>query len=287
MNPDRVLVDAMFARHRISGPRVALPATGIANRIYATDQVVLRLATDHPESVSDARTESVAAPVAHAAGILTPRMVAFDDSRSLVDRPYSLWERVHGATLGLIELDHCQLAEVWRQVGRQLFRLHDRVRACADPNGYLDTPGRDLDLLPLLNHLANARRLDAGTALEIEWLITELAPHIAANVDVRFIHNDIHEMNVMCTPAGEFLAIIDWGDAGWGDPTLDFAAIPLPAISYAREGYESESAGALGAYPEARFIWDRLRDSMEAVRDDRARSIPLEAFHRFLRSGAR
>ena len=28
----------------------------------------------------------------------------------------------------------------------------------------------------------------------------------------------------------KLLAFLDWGDAGWGDPTLDFAAIPCDAI---------------------------------------------------------
>jgi hypothetical protein len=151
MNLDPNLVDAMFARHGIPGPWAPVPATGIANRIYATREVVLRVATDHPEGVSDARTESVAAHVARAAGIPTPRLIAFDDSRTLVDRPFSLWDRVPGETLGLLALAASQLADTWRQVGRQLFRLHDRVRVCADPNGYLDTPGREMDLRPLLN----------------------------------------------------------------------------------------------------------------------------------------
>ena len=77
-----------------------LNATGLANRVYATADVVLRVATDHPDAVPDARTESVAAPAARGAGIRTPRLLAFDDSRALVNRPFSIWERVHGETLG-------------------------------------------------------------------------------------------------------------------------------------------------------------------------------------------
>jgi aminoglycoside phosphotransferase (APT) family kinase protein len=283
MNLDPDLVDALFARHRIPGPWVPLPATGVANRIYATEGVVLRVATDHPDAVSDARTESVAAPVAHAAGILTPRLIAFDDSRTLVDRPFSLWERVHGGSLGVLELGQGPLPDAWRQVGRQLARLHDRVRACADPNGYLDTPGREMDLHPLPDRLAAAGRLDAATVEGIARLIGELAPHVVRGVDARFIHNDIHAMNVLCSPAGELLAIIDWGDAGWGDPTLDFAAIPLGAIPYAREGYESEAPAALGAFPEARFVWDKLHAALDAACDDPGHSVPLGAFRRFLR----
>ena len=141
-----------------------------------------------------------------------------------------------------------------------------------------------MNLHPLSNRLAEAGRLDDATAEEIPQLISELAPHVAASVDLRFIHNDIHDMNVMCSPAGELLAIIDWGDAGWGDPTLDFAAIPLDAIPYALEGYELEAPGALGAFPEARFIWDKLEEAMDAACDNSGHSVPWDAFRRFLRS---
>src|SRR5215472_8057848 len=97
-------VDEILAAYRLSGPWQRLEATGIANRIYATQDLVLRVATDHPDAIVDARTESVAAPVAREAGILTPRLIAFDDSRTIVDRPFSLWERVHGETLGRADL---------------------------------------------------------------------------------------------------------------------------------------------------------------------------------------
>jgi aminoglycoside phosphotransferase (APT) family kinase protein len=194
---------------------------------------------------------------------------------------------VHGETLGLLELSQTQRSEAWRQIGRQLFRLHDRVKVCADPKSYLDTPGREIDLHSLLNRLADASRLDAATVEEIAQLIGALTPNVASSGDVRFIHNDIHAMNIMCSPTGELLAIIDWGDAGWGDPTLDFAAIPLDLIPYAREGYELEAPGALGAFPEARFIWDKLHAAMDAACENRSHAIPLDAFRRFLRSKVR
>jgi len=102
-------VDAILSRHGLRGPWQELPATGIANRIYATDDLVLRVAVEGSEALNDARTESVAAPVARAAGVLVPRLIAFDESGSIVDRPYSLWERAHGETLGLFALELAQV----------------------------------------------------------------------------------------------------------------------------------------------------------------------------------
>src|SRR5262249_53096420 len=115
-------VDEILAAYRVSGRWQRLEATGVANRIYATHDVVLRVATDHPDAIVDARTESIAAPVARAAGILTPRLIAFDDSRTIVDRPFSLWERVHGETLGRADLRTNIRADIWRDVGQQIAR---------------------------------------------------------------------------------------------------------------------------------------------------------------------
>ncbi|MGH7482684.1 MAG: phosphotransferase family protein [Longimicrobiales bacterium] len=143
MDLDSVLIDGMFARHGVRGPWEVLPSTGLANQIFATNDVVLRVATDHPDGVPDARTESVAAPVACDADVLTPRLLAFDDTRTLVNRPFSLWERVHGETLGLARLSPDRTASVWRAVGRELAKLHTRVHECADPAGHLDHPARD------------------------------------------------------------------------------------------------------------------------------------------------
>lgn len=287
MNVDHDLIDALFARHGIREPWVPLPATGVANHIYATSDVVLRVATDYPDAVSDARTESVAAPVARDAGIRTPRLIAFDDSRALVDRPYSLWERVHGETLGLLDLDARRLAHAWRDVGRELARVHDRVTTCPDPDGWLDTPGRPLDLESHIEPLRQAGLIDHRAAEEMGSLIHELAPHVAVAADVRFVHDDIHAFNVMCTRDGELLALIDWGDAGWGDPTLDFVGIPLEHVPGAVEGYESASSSGLGEFPEARFIWDKLHYAMRRLVEDRGEPPPVDAYRRYLRAAGR
>jgi hypothetical protein len=107
-------VDAILAAHRIPGPWQVLEATGIANRIYATHDFVLRVATDHHDAIVDALTESMAAPAARQAGILTPRLIAFDNSRNIADRPFSLWERVHGETLGRFRCSPKMCEHTWR-----------------------------------------------------------------------------------------------------------------------------------------------------------------------------
>lgn len=277
MQPDPAAIDAIFARHGLSGPWRRLSSTGLANYVYATADVVLRVATDHPDGVRDARTESVAAPAARAAGIQTPRLIAFDDTRTIVDRPFSLWERVHGETLGRLILDRRRSAEAWRSVGAELARLHLRVRTCADPEGYLDDPRRERDLEPVLKPLVDAARLEVRTAARIEQFASTLRPHLADPDQRRFLHNDVHPMNVLCSRRGALRALIDWGDAGWGDPALEFAAVPLEAMPWALEGYLTEAPGLLGTLPEARFAWDKLFGALEDVLDDPERALDWRA----------
>lgn len=278
-------VDEILAAYRVSGPWQCLEATGVANRIYATKDLVLRVATDHPDAIVDARTESIAAPVARAAGILTPRLIAFDDSRTIADRPFSLWERVHGETLGLTDLRGSLRQDIWRDVGQQIARLHELVRSCPDPNGYLDTPGRELDLAPVLDRFAACGHRGGPVVREIERLLSELSPLVSRDSGGPdcFLHNDLHERNIMCGAQGGLLAVIDWGDAGWGDPALDFAAVPLDFLAAALEGYDN--AENLGEYAEARIVWDHIHNTLEEAIDDPECTVPIAEYRRFLDRG--
>lgn len=211
-------VDALLERHGIRDPWEPLACTGVANRIYATRDVVLRIATDHPEAVPDARTESVAAPVARAAGLPVPHLIAFDDSREIAAGPYSIWERIHGETLGQYRPDPDAVPDTWRAVGRQLAKLHTTVIACADPNGWLDRPEHpDYDALRALAAAAAPRLCVQGAAI-VQWVEQIEGPFTADTAARRFLHYDVHHMNLMCGRDGSLMAIIDWGDAGWGRP---------------------------------------------------------------------
>jgi aminoglycoside phosphotransferase (APT) family kinase protein len=271
VSDDAAAIDAIFARHGVRGSWAPMAATGIANRIYATNDVVLRVAVGSEESISDARTESIASPAARAAGVITPALLAFDDSRTLIDRPYSLWERVHGLTVGVAFPSATAGPELWRAVGRELAKLHLGVRAVEDPRGWLDEPahGTPRALLPTLVALG---RLDAALAQRIDSWLARLEPALTAAPTPRFVHDDLHDKNLMATPGGALLALIDWGDAGWGDPALDFASMPLAAVPFAREAYETVAPGLLGDELEARMLWTRADGALGRLEMDPRRT---------------
>ena len=263
-------ISAIFARHHVRGPWHALPAHGIANHIFATDDVVLRIATDHPEARPDARTEIVAAPVARTHGIAVPRLLGFEAG------VYSLWERVHAETLSALPF----LPRAWRELGGELARLHDRVRACDDPDGWLDTPGPYDDPTPQLRALAARGAVASDAAATLERWLDALRPALAQPARRCFLHNDAHDGNVMCTRAGALVALIDWGDAGWGDPAQELGSVPIEAVPHVVAGYEAAGGELSGS--EANIMWDQIGSAVDGVETgDRADAIDaLIAFSR-------
>lgn len=278
-------VKEILLQYGIKGDWEAILGLGVGNRIYATSDVILRIAADHPDSLSDAYTESVAAPAARAAGVLTPKLIIFDDSRNLINRPFSLWERVHGETLGVFETDPLKMPNTWINVGRQLGLLHTRMKSCFDPQGYLDKPVREMRHKELLQQLIDNQRIKYENSIRVYEIIEELEPLINMETTCCFLHGDLHDKNILCSPRDNLLAIIDWGDAGWGDPVLDFASIPLEAVPFVMQGYESEAPGMLGSQPEIRIVWDQLYSAMKKVLRHPGFSQSLDQLLYFLNDG--
>ena len=274
-------VDGILRHHGLHAPWSPLPSTGVANRVYATAAVVVRVARAEAEAYADAHTEWVAAPVAHAAGVLSPRLLAYDEAGRFAATPYSIWQRVDGEALGLVARRTAIPAATWRALGGELARLHGEVRACPDPHGWLDSPSLGEPQLALAT-LAARGRLDAQWVRALERWLHRLAPLIAtAAPTARFVHDDLHEMNLMCRADGTLTALIDWGDAGWGDPALDFAALPVVGMEDALAAYEAVAPGLLGDGVEARILWARLTGALERLVWNARRDGKLRELARF------
>lgn len=148
--PDHAI--AAMARHHglPSAPVIRLPDTGIFNAIYLLgDDVVLRVPRRHPLHDRALYNESIAVPLARRAGVRTPALLVYDDSCTLLPVPYTIYERVPGDTLGHLDLEPEEAPAVWRDIGRDLARLHTGVER--------DGPGAALgerDVLPDPRQLA-------------------------------------------------------------------------------------------------------------------------------------
>src|SRR5215216_4364946 len=123
--------EAISERHGLCAGEISPSKdAGIFNAIYLVGgEYVLRVPRDAPPFVAAIRKESVAVPAARAAGVRTPALVAFDASLDLLPVPYTLYERVHGETLGLLDCEPGASPAAWHELGRDLALLHTHVAA--------------------------------------------------------------------------------------------------------------------------------------------------------------
>ncbi len=254
-------IGAIIARHKlnVSPDEVTqLPRAGTVNTALALgENYVLRVPKPTSGAVGDTCTESVAAPVAKAAGVRTPALLVFDDSKGILDVPYTIYKRVDGQNFGLGNIDADASAHVYREIGRELAILHQRVETCPDPHGYLHQPGR-LDPSDVLDQLGSAALLSGSN---IKWLNRVFGRLRSAVEEAtgfkRFLHNDVLPTNVIVN-GGAFVALIDWNGAGWGDPALEFATVPSRAVPHALAGYRELASLDGNDTAEQRILWDHL-----------------------------
>jgi Ser/Thr protein kinase RdoA (MazF antagonist) len=126
---DNLPQESIGERHNLRAGEISpSKEAGIFNAIYLVgSEHVLRVPRESPPFVAAIREESVAVPVARAAGVRTLSLVVFDDSLDLLPVPYAIYERVHGETLGMLDLGPEDTQRVWQEVGRDLARLHEVV----------------------------------------------------------------------------------------------------------------------------------------------------------------
>jgi aminoglycoside phosphotransferase (APT) family kinase protein len=236
--------------------------TGIFNAIYQFGgQHVLRIPRDAPPFVEAIRKESVAVPAALVAGVRTPGLTAFDDSLDLLPVPYAIYERVPGEDLGELDLGPADTPGVWREVGRDLARLHEGVGKDGPVTGLECEPLPDPRPLP--EELASAGYFTSEEARWLSGWLDLLAPFALAPIPQRFRHGDLQTTNVMVRPdPPTYLALIDWGACGWGDAAHDFAGIPLRAVPSMLAGYREVAPLPEDETAEARILWRHLQISL-------------------------
>jgi aminoglycoside phosphotransferase (APT) family kinase protein len=255
----REALAGILARYGLGDRSIApLAQTGIINAVYALgSDLVLRVPRDHPAHAAQARREAVTIPAARAAGVQTPRLVAFDDALDLLPVPYLIVERSSGVALGQIEGDPADAAGVWAAVGRELARLHavasEGPVAELPPGDNPPDPAESID-----------RRLGEGwfSAVEARWLlgwIDRLRPATASPARACLLHGDVQSTNVMVDPDGPtYRALIDWGCAQWGDPAIDFLGMPMRCVPAVLAGHREVMPVDGDETAEARITWQHL-----------------------------
>jgi Ser/Thr protein kinase RdoA (MazF antagonist) len=261
-------VSAIADRHGLGVSRGRiLASSGIINTVVALDdRFALRVPRDHPGHVDQARIEAEAIPLAVAAGVRTPDLVAFDDTLEILPVPYLVVDLVAGRDVESVAGDPADLTELWFEVGRDLGRLHTGV----DPALWPGAPPEEAatsNLIPWPPHDPEAlvrQRVDQGwlSYLEGRWLlgwIGRLDDGRGGPVPVTATHGDVQMSNIlMDETSGRYRALLDWGCAATKDAVVDFMPIPLAVVPHLLAGHRDVAPLADDDRAELRILRGRI-----------------------------
>jgi len=246
------VLEAIVRRHGLASlPIHRQPWSGAMNSLYELgNDHLLRVPLDIPQATRCIVEEAQVLPLLERHGIEAPRLVAFDDTRELIDVPYTIYRRVHGQSMDWWEVHNAGSPDLYRAIGAELATVHSRVTEFPGLPEILTTPSRS-DPTALLS----IPRLPLTARRWIERCLDHLRDVVDDQPSPRFLHADVRPGNTIVRD-GQLAALIDWGSAGWGDPALEFSALWVWAIPSALEGYRSVSD--LDERAEARIVWDHL-----------------------------
>lgn len=239
---------------------VALPQLGISNVLYLVDgRHCLRLPGPMGWAKWSIHIEATGVPLAAAAGVSTPRLVASDLSGELVDAPFLIYEWRPGRPLSDLPTHDPAVRPVFVSLGRDLARLHaGELAASTLP----DRPG--LDPWELLERSASAGVLNLTNAAWFRAALTSLEAAGGAWAEPKvMVHGDVHPANVLMSEqpgdddAYHYRALLDWGDLSRGDPRSDLVDVPLRAVNAVLAGYQQEAGVDLDSW-RAAVLWSHL-----------------------------
>jgi aminoglycoside phosphotransferase (APT) family kinase protein len=240
-------VQAIAARYGVRPDAIREVPGGVANRAFALgDQLFLRIPRSQ-EFEADLLKEVVVIPVARAAGVRTPAIVDFDDTRALVDAPYMVVERVLATDLVDSPAEDRRL---WSELGEQVRLLHD-----VKHQQLVGVPVQEYgDPRPTVDRLATSGFIDAGTANWLQAWFDRLATSLDREAPKVLLHGDLAPQNLLVDQTGRYRALIDWGDAAWGPRGAEFAKLRLEQVAELLPSYGHPGHGEL----EAAALWFHL-----------------------------
>ena len=262
---------AIARRHGATAESVRPIPSGIANQVFHLgDDLILRIPHTR-RFLMDLVKEAAVIPVARDAGVRTPNVVTFDDTCSEVDVPYMVLARAPGADLARLTLSTAETEHVFHQVGRELAKLHRLSRTTT--TDLCDVPADDdsADPRALALRLLAEGWLDADTSQWLTGWFDRLSAHLPPDPPQVLLHGDIAPQNLLVSlDTAQLTGIVDWGDAQWADPAIEFAKTPLTGVPAMLDGYRQESGDATspGTRPwEARVLWIHLTWALARLAD--------------------
>ncbi|MER7131813.1 phosphotransferase family protein [Streptosporangium saharense] len=253
---------AIAGRYGVAAERVRPLPPGAANHVFLLgDDLVLRVPRTE-RFLSDLAKEAAVIPVALRAGVRTPEVVAFDDTCSVVEVPYMVLTRTRGVDLSRLEPPTADMEHLFREVGRELGKLHRLSRTTTPALAGVPVENGVVDPWALTGRLLEQGWIDAEAARWLTSWFDRLSVRLPTSPPMVLVHGDIAPQNLLVSPRTARLnGIVDWGDAEWADPAVDFAKMPLTGVPAMLDGYRRETGQEPSTSTptwEARVLWFHL-----------------------------
>lgn len=209
-----------FNRHSLPASNLAAVEKQSANLVYMTDDFVLRLVRPELAQYVDHEREAELGRKAFDLGLKTAKPVAWDKS-------YSIWERLPGQPL---ENPETCPPKIWHDLLDTLKLLHQNP---LEPRATPPDPWTgNTDFIEKTQKAAD------WTSAEKERLTTLLSePHPVTSPC--FVHGDAYADNILVSE-GNFVGLIDWGNAGWQSLEAECASLDAPALELALARWDAD-----------------------------------------------
>lgn len=240
------LFGMLAARFGLRADEIRSHPSGAANQAYTLGPALFLRVPRSAEFERDLAKEAAVIPIARSAGVRTPEIVA----QGSEPVPYMVLERVHGAEVTAAVADET----IWSDLAEQLARLHQfPVGTLAGV--HTDTGG---DPFVLVDRLAVAGYFDRDLATWLRDWFDRLSQSFDPNGPVVLLHGDVAPQNLLSSRGGDRVTIIDWGDAVYGPPAMEFAKLPLEQAALVVNRHVDHVPGAHLTELAAGTLWYHL-----------------------------
>jgi aminoglycoside phosphotransferase (APT) family kinase protein len=245
-----------------------VPWAGAASQVFPVHDVVVKIPFDRPDAIQSLQIDATMIEFARELGVRAPRLVALDESLEILPVPYAVYRRVRHAVHIAGDVQDDAIRRAWREAGRDLALVHevrDPERAPIGLRAFCQSP--EIDPRPWVEELGAAGLLADADVAWLTALLDRLAPVIQTAEPVALCHGDVNAANVLVhEDTGAFLALVDWGGAGWLDPAWDFAGVSLDVVPDLLAGHREVGPLPDDELAEARICWCQVQTRLHAAR---------------------
>lgn len=259
-------VDAIATQLGVPRRQISLaPQQGKVNlTVYLGDDLVLRIPREQKTEHRLAKEASVI-PFVQGLGVPTANLISYDSSRTISNTPYIVLERLHGLTLAEADGAAAFHSRTYRSLSEILALLHGVKMAVDAPIPHVSGPSefyRD----QLIERLSEMGELGRNQGQWLRRWFEHLEACGARASEPVLLHGDVISSNILVNRSGQVTALIDWGNACWGEKARDLADFPtreLPALLSEYRGHLKDHGiiddrSARGYSLEAAALWFQL-----------------------------